>query len=315
MTKLADGQELAEMDWQGVLNIHKPPEMTSRRVVDCLLRLVRPAKAGHAGTLDPLATGVLVVCVGWMTRLIPYVQQQRKQYRAAFLLGQHSDTDDVTGILTPQAGFDIPTREQIAALLPEFTGEIAQVPPQYSAVQVGGRRAYKIARAGKRASLAPRQVAVHRLTLAAYEYPRLELELECGSGTYVRAIGRDLGARLGCGAVMSELVRTQVGPFRLCDAIELEALEAESLPRFLQPPMRAVEHLPQYRCAPDELQAISYGCSIAAPAPLAGTLGERSALLTSEGELAAIAEYREPENRLVPIQVFVKQAVVDRLLK
>jgi tRNA pseudouridine55 synthase len=278
-------------------------------VVDQVERIVRPARAGHAGTLDPLATGVLVVCVGWTTRLIPYIQEQSKGYRATFLLGHESDTDDVTGQVTPKPDAVPPTLDAIAALLPEFTGEIDQVPPQYSAVHVEGKRAYKLARAGKSVELAPRKVVVHRLEIVDYAYPRLELDIECGSGTYVRSIGRDLGARLGCGAVMSALVRTRIGCFRLEEAVELSLLTHETLPQQLRPPRDAVGHRPHYQCTAAELLAITQGRPIAAPQGLAIPPDERIVLLNPQADLAAIATYRAPEGRLAPLQVFTQQMV------
>lgn len=136
------------MDHFGLLNIAKPAGMTSRDVVDWVQRLVRPAKAGHAGTLDPLATGVLIVCVGRATRLVPLIQEMRKTYRATFLLGRTSDSDDVEGTIIETPDVSPPTREQVQAVLPEFVGRIHQRPPAYSAVKVAGRRAYALARKG-----------------------------------------------------------------------------------------------------------------------------------------------------------------------
>ncbi len=147
----------------GLLNINKPAGVTSRRVVDQVQKLVRPAKAGHAGTLDPLATGVLIVCVGPATRLVDYLHRMPKRYRAEFLLGRTSPTEDVEGVITELVSPPIPTHDQIVAAAQRFIGEISQRPPAYSALKVGGRRAYDLARSGKEVSLQARPVSVFRL--------------------------------------------------------------------------------------------------------------------------------------------------------
>ncbi|MBW3542406.1 MAG: tRNA pseudouridine(55) synthase TruB [Planctomycetes bacterium] len=288
----------------GILNIDKPPGITSRKVVDRVAKLVRPVKAGHAGTLDPLATGVLVVCVGAATRLISRVQEQVKTYRGRFLLGQRSDTDDVTGTLVPVPGADGVTRERLEALLPQFVGRIAQVPPQFSAVHVGGRRAYKLARRGEDVELKPRTVEVHRLELLEFAQPEFELEIECGSGTYIRAIGRDLGEKLGCGAVMSALVRTAIGPFRLQDAVSLDELSAETLPEHLLPAVTAVADLPAYRASAEELVELRHGRPISRRLDAAD--GSAVAVLDRDGEIACLAAYHADSGQLAPRQFFVR---------
>ena len=184
------------MTYCGVLNVDKPVGVTSRDVVNQVVRLVRPAKVGHAGTLDPLATGVLVVCVGHATRLINLVQEGRKRYRGRFRLGQTSDTDDVTGNVQPAGDWSGITKTQLEAELVEFIGQIQQVPPQFSAVHVQGQRAYDLARRGVAVELTARPVEVFSLQLTAFEPPDFELDVVCGSGTYIRSIGRDLGTRL-----------------------------------------------------------------------------------------------------------------------
>ena len=288
----------------GVLNIHKPPAMTSRAVVDRVVRFVKPAKAGHAGTLDPLATGVLVVCVGSATRLISYVQQQPKRYTATFLLGRRSNTDDVEGEIT-KVDASVIEQTQIEAALPQFLGSIQQVPPKFSAVHVGGQRAYKLARRGAEVELQPRTVEVSEIRLVDYEYPRLRLEIECGSGTYIRSIGRDLGERLGCGAVMSELVRTQIGPFRLEDAHSPQSLTRDTIRDAILPARTAVPDLPYYIADEAALDAYRYGRPMPVTAEWrASSAGSEVAVLDEAGRLAAIAEY-DGAARLHPRHVFL----------
>src|SRR5262249_45363855 len=160
----------------------------------------RGTRLGHTGTLDPLATGVLVLCVGSATRLADYVQRMSKTYRSLFRLGARSDTDDADGAVTPVAGAAAPEPAALEACLRQFVGTIEQVPPAYSAAKVTGQRAYDLARRGREVSLQARAVQVHGIEVLRYDYPELEVEVRCGKGTYIRALARDLGARLGCGA-------------------------------------------------------------------------------------------------------------------
>jgi tRNA pseudouridine55 synthase len=197
--------------------------LTSRAAVDRVLRwFPRRTRIGHTGTLDPLATGVLVLCLGAATRLAEYVQLMRKTYRTRLRLGARSDTDDADGTVTPVPGVTAPEAARVTACLTEFIGEIAQVPPAFSAAKVTGRRAYDLARRGQEVTLSPRPVVIYQIDLLRYEYPNLELEVHCGKGTYIRSLARDLGDRLGCGALVETLRRTRVGPFTVEGAISLE---------------------------------------------------------------------------------------------
>jgi tRNA pseudouridine55 synthase len=236
----------------GIISVNKPAGCTSRRALDCVERLVRPAKAGHAGTLDPLATGVLVICVGQATRLISYVQQMPKTNHATFLLGHRSETDDTEGEVTEIPDAPTPTLDALECVLPQFLGGIEQVPPAHSAVKVAGRRAYKLARAGKAVTLTPRTVTIHKLLIRRFAYPQLELDIICGSGTYVRSLGRDLAASLGTFAVMTALERTSIGDFHVQHALSLNNLSADAVSKKMHPALAAVAHLS--RISLDELQ-------------------------------------------------------------
>lgn len=198
----------------GVLPIDKPAGPSSRMVVNQIQQVVYPEKIGHAGTLDPLASGVLVVCLGSATRLIQYVQRLPKEYLAEFRLGITSPTDDLEGEITPLAGDGpIPTHQSILSVLPQFLGPQQQVPPNFSAIRVNGKRAYQLARKDKQVALTPRTIEIHELDLVEFHYPRLLLRTVCGSGTYIRALGRDIAQALNTAAVMTSLVRTRIGPF------------------------------------------------------------------------------------------------------
>jgi tRNA pseudouridine55 synthase len=250
----------------GILNLNKPTGVTSRDVVNVVQRLVgRKTKAGHAGTLDPLACGVLVVPVGPATRLIEYVQQMPKTYRAEFLLGCQSDTEDTDGRVTHLESPPIPSLEQLEAALPQFTGTILQRPPAYSALRVAGRRAYDLARNGEQVELEPREIVVHQIELDHFEYPRLGLTIKCGSGTYVRSLGRDLAESLGTAAVMSSLERMAIGPFSIRDAVDPDSLTPENWTDSLLSAATAVSHLPTLTLKDEDVRRIQNGLTIHRP--------------------------------------------------
>jgi tRNA pseudouridine55 synthase len=246
----------------GLLNLDKPSGMTSRQAVDFVQRAAGRVKAGHAGTLDPLASGVLVVCLGAATRLIEYVQRMPKHYVGTFLLGRQSPSEDVDAPVTELPTPPVPTLEEIAAAAVRLTGPIRQRPPAYSAVKVAGRRAYDFARRGRPVDLEPRTVMVYRIEVESYAYPELRLRVECGSGTYIRSLGRDLAESLGTAAVMSQLVRTAVGGFHLAGAVDPTALDRENWSQYLLPPLRAVETLPRVTLDAAELARVRSGQSI-----------------------------------------------------
>ncbi len=284
----------------GVLNVNKASGPTSRDVVNRVQNLVRPEKVGHAGTLDPLASGVLVICVGQATRLIQYVQRMSKFYRATFLLGHRSETDDVEGAVHVDTDARRPTYAEIEQALPGFVGKILQRPPAHSAIKLGGKRAYNLARKGERLELAARPIVVHRFAVTRYEYPEVELDIECGSGTYVRSLGRDLAAALGTFAVMSALVRMAVGAFQVGEAISVEELSAGDIKQQLLSPLLAVADLPRVPLTEDEVDELRHGRSVAMRAAVtsAGRAAARTAIewagVDTAGELVAILYEKRP---------------------
>ncbi|MFO0936266.1 MAG: tRNA pseudouridine(55) synthase TruB [Gemmataceae bacterium] len=198
----------------GFLVVDKPGGMTSRDVVNRIQRILpRRTKIGHTGTLDPLATGVLVLCIGSATKLADRVQAMGKSYLARIRLGATSDTDDRDGIVSVTPNPVPPALESIQAALRAFTGTIQQTPPNYSAVKVGGRRAHDLARAGRTLELTSRPVTVYRIEIRGYTWPDLDLEIDCSKGTYIRSIARDLGQALEVGGLIDSLRRTKVGHF------------------------------------------------------------------------------------------------------
>lgn len=284
----------------GLLNIHKPSGNTSRDVVNCIQRLLRGVKVGHAGTLDPLATGVLVVALGPATRLVEYVQRMPKTYVGTFLLGRSSDTEDSEGNVVELSDPPRPTRLEIEAALPAFVGTIQQLPPAFSALKVQGRRAYALARRGEHVELQPRPIAIHRLSVVRYEYPELELEVCCGSGTYIRSLGRDIARSLGTAAVMSALVRTAIGAFRLADALELDALTPAACESNLLPPRLAVAQLPSAPLSDDEVRRLANGLAIQ---NRWGVEAGEMAALDGQGRLVAILAPRA-SGELGPVRNF-----------
>lgn len=211
----------------GIFNIDKPTGMTSHDVVARVRRLTHQRRVGHAGTLDPAASGVLPICLGQATRVAEYLSESGKSYQAVMVFGAVTDTYDAEGEVLRSAPVHL-TREDIAAVLPGFLGPQMQLPPLYSAIKLAGQPLYKLARAGIEAERQARPIVISRLDLLDWQTPALTLEVECSKGTYIRSLAYDLGERLGCGAHLGALVRLRSGPFTLDDSLTLEAL-AEAL--------------------------------------------------------------------------------------
>ncbi|MDB4968424.1 MAG: tRNA pseudouridine synthase [Myxococcales bacterium] len=208
----------------GVLVIDKPAGLTSFDVVAQVRRALGERRVGHTGTLDPMATGVLPICVGEATKLVPFLVGGDKEYEAEALLGVTTDSLDATGVVTSETNASHVSRSDVEQALPGFVGVIQQRPPMHSAVRVDGERLYKLAHRGLEVDRAARPVVVHALTLLGFEGPRLRFHVRCGKGTYVRSLAADLGAVLGVGAHLTALRRTRVGPFSLEHAVPLDAL-------------------------------------------------------------------------------------------
>lgn len=251
----------------GFLNVLKPPGMTSSDVVLFVRRLLpRGVKTGHGGTLDPDAAGVLPVCVGKATRLFDYIIDKQKEYVAELRLGVETDTQDAGGAVLfrrPVAAGEA----EVRAILSRFTGEILQTPPAYSALKVGGKRMYELARRGEEVALQPRPVQIHELTyLQNLGVDRHLLRVVCGKGTYIRALMSDIGAALGCGGHMAFLLRSRAGVFCARDAFALEEIAAcGDLPSLLAPLDAPLAHLPRVDAPPDCERAIGNGNPVSVP--------------------------------------------------
>ena len=275
----------------GLLVVDKPGGMTSHDVVARVRRLVGTRRVGHGGTLDPLATGVLVVGIGRATRLLGYLQGHDKSYAATFRLGSTTSSDDAEGEVVATADTAEVTDDAVRAGLRKLTGSLAQLPPAVSAVQVGGVRSYAAARRGEALELQPRQVLIHALELEAMrrDGPFLDLDVavRASAGTYVRALARDLGAALGVGGHVTALRRTASGPFTLADAGPLD----DTLPGRLLPLTDvALRAFPRWDVDADDARRIGFGQKIAAPE---GFPAGPVAVLDPAGELVALAESRD----------------------
>ena len=272
----------------GILNLNKPVGCTSRDAVNRVQRLIRPVKVGHAGTLDPLAQGVLVLCLGPATRLIEKVQQMPKHYRGTFRLGCHSPTDDTEGDVTPFPGAFPLTRDALEAVLPKFIGQIDQRPPAYSAIKIRGKRAYELARQGQILTLPPRPVTIYSLSIDHYEYPEMVLDIECGSGTYVRSLGRDLAEAVGTAAVMMGLTRTAIGPYSIEDALDPQTLTRDELARRLQSPLTALGPMPRIILSAAQVADIQHGRKISVSSTDDGMVQNVDLRFESAEEIAAV---------------------------
>ncbi|MFO1111542.1 MAG: tRNA pseudouridine(55) synthase TruB [Bradyrhizobium sp.] len=297
-------------DVHGWVVLDKPIGMTSTQAVAAVKRLFNAKRAGHAGTLDPLASGGLPIALGEATKTVPFVMDGRKRYRFTVCWGEERDTDDTEGQVV-RTSDQRPTAEAISALLPQFTGLIDQVPPQYSAIKVQGERAYDLARDGEKVDLAPRPVEIHHLSLVEQlDNNRSVFEAECGKGTYVRALARDIGRILGCFGHICALRRTVVGPFTEADMIPLEELEAlcnraasgeGSLADALLPVETALDDIPALAVTRADAARLHRGQAVL----LRGRDAPNSSgtvYVTVAGRLLALAELGNGE--LIPKRVF-----------
>jgi len=298
----------------GVLNILKPPGITSHDLVDEVRRITGTRKVGHAGTLDPAAAGVMILMLGAATRLSDFLTAARKVYRAEITLGIATDTLDAEGVIVTgpgRASAEQVTAEQLREVLGALTGNLEMAPPIYSAVHHQGRRLYELAREGKAPPVEPRPVRVERFELLELDPgppPRALTEIECSKGTYVRSLAAEVGERLGCGGHLSFLVRTAVGEHTLAQACTLEELEtaaaAGGLQEFLRPPADALREMPKVTVTSDGAEALAHGGRWPVGPEMADA--HLVAVLTPDGGLLCVAEVVRSEAgaELQPRRVF-----------
>ncbi len=291
-------EDLASSVVSGVLVIDKPVGMTSHDVVQIVRRGTGIRRAGHTGTLDPRASGVLVVLIGPAVRLSEFVSASDKRYQATLRLGASTNTYDAEGTITQTTSPDDITEEQFEEALKQFVGEIEQVPPPYSAVKVKGRKAYELSRKGKTVELPPRKIHVYNLELLEWVPPEAVVDVYCSSGTYVRSLAHDLGNVLGCGAHLVGLRRTKSGHFTLRDAVPLRKLRDSFLTgdwyKYLIPAAEALSW-PSIVLEPDQVEMVRFGRRLPAD-PEAETHEGLIRALTEQGDLVALLRLEVAED-------------------
>jgi tRNA pseudouridine55 synthase len=265
------------------LLVDKPAGITSHDVVNDARRALHTRRIGHAGTLDPFATGLLVLLVGNATRLLPHLNGEPKVYEATIAFGTETDTDDVTGTVVRNG--DLPDPDRLHDAIRSLTGVIEQVPPAYSAKQVDGRRAYDAARRGGSLALAPVCVTVHSWDVRAMASDRLDAVITCGGGTYIRALARDLGRLSGSAAHLASLRRTRSGSFDVADAVSITTLREGSVR--VRPPVAALSHLPTVTLSADDVVNVRHGRAVPA---VETDRSATAALVDADGGLIAVAE-------------------------
>jgi len=289
----------------GVLVVDKPIGLTSHDVVQIIRRGTGIRRAGHTGTLDPRASGVLVVLIGPAVRLSEYVSASDKRYQATIRLGSSTQTYDAEGPITSTvSSIEDITEERFTEVLQQFVGEIEQVPPPYSAVKVKGRKAYEMARQGEQVNLEPRKIQVYNLEVLEWAPPEVVIDVYCSSGTYVRSLANDLGTELGCGAHLIGLRRTKSGRFTLRDAVPLrrlrEAFEAGEWYRHLIPAAEALADWPMVELNADEVELVRHGHRV----PAVDSSEGWARGISDQGDLVALLEYIPETNEWQPRKVF-----------
>jgi tRNA pseudouridine55 synthase len=297
----------------GILVVDKPIGPTSHDIVGLVRRLAATKRVGHGGTLDPFASGVLPVFLGKATRVVEFHLHDRKAYRATICFGASTSTDDLEGEMTPSAG-PVPDRGTVEAALATFIGTISQRPPAYSAIKVGGRRAYAMARAGETVELKEREVTIESLTLVSWDdsdpqRPIVMLDVVCSAGTYVRALARDLGSTVGNAAYLGALRRTAAGSFSETDAVSVDTVRAatadgpEGLGALLRPVDEGLERFPLVELTASEVEAVARGQYVK-PAGGLPTTADHYRLVAPDARLVAIA-VPGGGGRLAPDKVLV----------
>lgn len=296
----------------GILLVDKPEGITSNDVVRLIKRCVRPAKVGHSGTLDPAATGLMVVLIGAATRTLDYLDEQRKSYSVVVLLGEETDSGDRDGNVISTSDASGLKISQIEAAVERYRGVLDQVPPHFSAIKKEGVPMYKLARKGIFPEMAPRKIEIFSLTVIQWEPPFLQLDLVCSKGTYARSLARDLGRDLGVGARLERLRRTSSGPFHVRDAIGVDEILKEGTKSISSRLIRissALEHIPELHVLPGEVRRLMRGTLITIPRsrlPLGSDLPRLLKIVSGNGDLLILVR-PEPKGSDVgfqPVRVF-----------
>jgi tRNA pseudouridine55 synthase len=294
----------------GILNINKPQGETSFSIVAKVKRLIGERRVGHAGTLDPMATGVLPVCLGQGTRVVEFLADANKSYRAQIELGVTTDTYDATGRITAKKDSSGISQRQFETALNSFRGAIQQTPPMYSAIKYHGKPLYHLARAGLRVELQSRLIQVYRLELLDWRPPLASIEIECGKGTYVRSLAHDLGLTLGCGANLISLIRLRCGQFDIKDSITMSQLEGEFRHgywhRFVYPIDIVLSHWMAVVVNDDTAMAIRNGRPVHLDNDTLPSSKARCRVYASDGRFLGIVQFNSEKGHWQPTKVLMK---------
>jgi tRNA pseudouridine55 synthase len=289
----------------GIFNINKPTGITSHDVVAIMRKHLKQKRVGHAGTLDPLASGVLPICVGQATRVAEYLSESGKAYQAEIQFGTATDTYDAEGAITATASTTELTLSMIEETIDRFRGPQTQYPPLYSAIKIEGQPAYKRARAGEAIVLEPRTIVIYALEILAWNPPRLTMAIECSKGTYIRSLAHDFGTQIGCYAYLEALIRTRSGPFTLADSITLDqfadAVETNAVHHYAFPFDKALEQYPAIKLDAETVKRVKHGN------PFNIAIANNSGLARvydNNEEFIAIAEWNEEQQAWQPKKVF-----------
>lgn len=293
----------------GFINIYKEQGFTSFDVVAKLRGILKQKKIGHTGTLDPMAEGVLLVCLGSATKMCDLLTEKNKTYTCTMLLGKTSDTEDVTGVMTDVTDV-YPDEKTVRAAVMSFVGDYMQIPPMYSAIKVNGKKLYELARAGQVIERDPRLVTIHGITIQSVELPRVTFDVSCSKGTYIRSLCRDIGEKFGCGAVMEKLVRTEVKGFTIEESLTLDEVEKArddgTLMQHILTTDKLMPDIPELHIAEKGVKLLANGNKLSADAFAENKIHRDTyvKVFNENGRFAALYEYSDEKRQYVPFKMF-----------
>lgn len=295
----------------GIINVYKEKGYTSHDVVAKLRGIAGQKKIGHTGTLDPDAEGVLPVCLGKATKVCDLLTDKDKTYRAVLFLGQTTDTQDASGTVLETSDISNLNEAQVTEAVQSFVGEYAQIPPMYSALKVGGKKLYELAREGKTVERKARNVMIHSIKILCVDLPRVEMEVFCSKGTYIRTLCHDIGEKLGVGGCMESLLRVQVGRFVLADSLRLseiqKAKEDGNLEKILQPIDSVFEQYRAVQIRPDQEKRLQNGNSFRKPDRSQNYDDQEMVrVYDSNGHFAAVYRYVEKDHEFRIVKMFLQ---------
>ena len=293
----------------GFINIYKEQGFTSFDVVAKLRGILKQKKIGHTGTLDPMAEGVLLVCLGSATKMCDLLTEKNKTYTCTMLLGKTSDTEDVTGVMTDVTDV-YPDEKTVRSAVMSFVGDYMQIPPMYSAIKVNGKKLYELARAGQVIEREPRPVTIHSINIHSVELPRVTFDVSCSKGTYIRSLCRDIGEKLGCGAVMEKLVRTEVKGFTIEESLTLDAVEKArddgTLMQHVLTTDKLMPDIPELHISEKGAKLLANGNKLSADSFVENQVYRDTyvKVYDENDRFAALYEYSDEKRQYVPFKMF-----------